>query len=101
MYKAIFFLVFIISSIGLITIASASQTKQSTLDKACESARQKALLPRKKEIYKECINKFKKEEKICQEEANAFNGNRINGAPMFYELPECVKAFEYQKKNRQ
>ena len=75
-----------------------SADKQALLDKACESARQKALKPRKKEVYQECLTKFKKSEKLCSEEANAYNGNRINGAPMFYELPACVKAFEFRKK---
>jgi len=87
-------------SIALLCISSialASEKKQATLDQACEVARQKALKPRKKEIYQECRQKFKKSEKVCKVEANAYNGNRIGGAPLFYELPACEKAFEYRK----
>ncbi len=75
--------------------AKAEQTK---LDQACESARQQALKPRKNEIYQECLTKFKKSETACQREAKTYNGNRINGAPLFYKLPACVTAFEFRKK---
>jgi len=80
------------------SVALASDKKQTSLDQACEEARQKALKPRKKEIYQECRQKFQKSEKVCKREAQAFNGNRIGGAPMFYELPACEKAFNYRKK---
>jgi len=80
-----------------VILANAKKNEQAKLDKACESARQKALAPRKKEIYQECLTKFKKDKSICQRQADAYNGNRIKGAPMFYELPACVKAFEFKK----
>ena len=76
---------------------SANKKQQKKLDVACEEARQIALAPRKKEIYQECISKIKKDKTVCEDEAKAFNGNRINGAPMFYELPACEKAFNYRK----
>ena len=81
------------------SITLAQESTQKKLDIACETARQKALKPRKKEIYQECITKFKKPKKECKAQADAYNGNRINGAPMFYELPSCEKAFEYRKKH--
>jgi len=96
--------VFLILITGLLCTSSlvfAKQNTQATLDSACEAARQKALKPRKKEIYQECRQKFKKDEKVCKREAKAFNGNRIGGAPMFYELPACEKAFNYRKKHEQ
>lgn len=82
-----------------VALAHTAKDKQAKLDEACESARQKALKPRKKEIYQECLTKFKKSKTICQQEAETYNGNRINGAPMFYQLPECVKAFEFRKQS--
>lgn len=84
---------------GSIALADSTNTKQAELDKACEVDRQVALTPRKNEIYNECLTKFKKRKSICQDEADAYNGNRINGAPMFYELPSCEKAFEFRKKS--
>lgn len=82
-------------------IAFSHGNEQIELDNKCEEARQVALAPRKKEIYLECRNKFKKSEAICKEDAQAYNGNRIGGAPMFYELPECEKAFNYRNKHKE
>ena len=98
-------LVIVISSMGTVVLASEKQQQkeqarqQKKLDKACETARQVALKPRKKEIYQECRQKYKKSESVCNREANVYNGNRINGAPLFYELPACEKAFVFRNKN--
>ena len=73
------------------------QARQAELDRACETARQVALAPRRQEIYEECINRSGKEADACRSEANAYNGNRIGATPLFYDLPECVEAFEYRK----
>ena len=81
---------------GLAT-AEDRQNKQAELDAACEAARQASLAPRKSEIYQECIDKFKKSAEVCEEEADGYNGNRVGRSPLFYDLPECEAAFEYQK----
>ena len=71
---------------------------QKNLDQACEEARTIALLPLRSDIYNECVNKFKKDKNTCLKEVNVYNGRRINGAPRFYELPECQKAFNLRDK---
>jgi len=92
--------------VGIPAICSGSETaddirnKQAELDAACEAARQTALVPRKAEIYQECVDKFKKSAEVCEQEAEGFNGNRVGAAPLFYDLPECEAAFAYQKKPR-
>ncbi|KGJ90021.1 hypothetical protein [Colwellia psychrerythraea] len=86
---------------NLISTSYASEGKQVKLDRACEAAREVALEPRRQEIFQECIHKFKKSETVCKNEAKDYNGNRINGAPLFYELPACEKAFAYRKKHGQ
>ena len=48
--------------------------KQAELDYACEESRQTALAPRKFEIYKECINKFKKDKEYCLTQGDNYNG---------------------------
>ena len=93
----IFTLAIIINSVS--SVACANQKEQMKLDNICEASRQVALQPRKKEIYQECRQKFKKSESVCQSEADVFNGNRPNGAPLFYELPACEKAFNYRNKH--
>ena len=79
---------------------SDDQGKQAELDAACESARQLALAPRRSDIYQECVDKFKKSAEVCEEEASGYNGNRVGASPLFYDLPECEAAFEYQNKDR-
>jgi hypothetical protein len=78
---------------GLAT-ANETQGYQAELDAACETARQAALAPSRSEIYQECIEKFKKSAVVCEEEAAGYNGNRVGRSPLFYDLPECVAAFE-------
>jgi hypothetical protein len=91
-----------------VTAAAASeseedrrQARQEELDRNCEAARQVALQPRREAIYQECINKFRKEEGVCRNEANSYNGYRVSGAPLYYDLPECVEAFDYRKDKDQ
>jgi hypothetical protein len=84
--------------------AAASQSdeelrraRQAELDQACEAARQVALAPRREEIYEECLGRPGRDEPACRNEANGYNGNRIGGAPLFYDLPECEEAFDYRR----
>lgn len=98
--NTLFFIMLLTACYSSISEAHTKNAEQATLDKACESARQEALKPMKKEIYQECLTKFKKSKSVCQQEAEAYNGNRINGSPMFYELPACEKAFEFRKKHK-
>lgn len=95
--KYIFIVIAFLAINSSIAQADATKNKQAKLDKACEAARQVALKPRQDEIYHECLTKFKKSKLVCQQEADVYNGNRINGAPMFYELPACEKAFTFRK----
>ena len=79
---------------------SDDQGKQAELDAACESARLLALGPKRSDIYQECVDKFKKSAAVCEKDADSYNGNRVGASPLFYDLPECEAAFEYQKKDR-
>jgi hypothetical protein len=97
--NVIFIAIILFTVNSSIAQAESSKTKQAELDKACESARQVALKPRKIEIYSECLTKFKKSKSVCQQEADTYNGNRINGAPMFYELLACENAFKFRNKS--
>lgn len=92
-------LILVIVVYSVDTAAFAHKGDQVKLDQACEDARQIALKPRRKEIYQECVQEFKKSETVCLSEAKAYNGNRINGAPLFYELAACEKAFIFRKKH--
>jgi len=77
------------------------EDKQARLDGACEVARQKKLAPMRKKFVEECVaNKEKPNREDC-ERFYADYGARMGGrAPLFYDLPECVTAFEYQRSAR-
>ena len=77
------------------------EQKQAKLDGACEVARQKKLAPMRKQFVDECVaNKELPDRKEC-ERFYADYGNRMGGrAPLFYDLPECVTAFDYRQSQR-
>lgn len=72
---------------------------QRRLDEACEAARNVELEPLRRDIYKRCMER-RNDESFCQADAEHYNGQRLRAAPMFYDLPECVSAFEYRKSHR-
>lgn len=96
------FLILVIFSFELIAAdTSPARLKQQVLlDQACEKDRYKKLAPRRREIYQECLTVFKKSEKVCKQDAAAYNGRRTNGSLRFYELPSCVKAFDYREASK-
>lgn len=74
--------------------------QQAELDRLCEVARDKALAPIRDDIYEECLENKKGDDAYCRRYAGDYNGDRIGGAPRFYELPECERAFEFRKRQR-
>ena len=76
--------------------------KQQELDKACEMAREKKLVPMRKQLIEECMNKDREKKDIKECERLHGNYDRAPGrAPLFYDLPECEQAAKYQKSYRQ
>jgi len=73
---------------------------QAELDRRCEAARDRALKPVREDIYRECLEKKRGDEAFCRRDADGYNGDRIGGAPRFYDLPECEKAFEFRNRKR-
>lgn len=75
--------------------------KQRQLDHACEAARQKTLAPVRRDMVEECVAKEKREQEDC-ETAYSHYGERTGARPpLFYDLPECVAAADFQKSTRQ
>lgn len=81
---------------------SDREAKQAQLDAACEQAREQHLAPLREEFIEECV---REEQFSTREECETFyadygaqSGKR---APLFYDLPECVEAFEHQNSQRQ
>ncbi len=75
------------------------QAQQRELDIACEVAREKAMAPKRREIFRECMAE-KGDREQCIGEAEQYGGNRIRGAALHYDLPECEAAFEFRREHR-
>ncbi|RKZ87574.1 MAG: hypothetical protein DRQ39_03995 [Gammaproteobacteria bacterium] len=88
---------------NIVTAAEDRAAKQQGLDKACEMAREKKLVPMRKQLIEECMNKDreKKDIKECERLHGNYNGRPHGRAPLFYDLPECEQATEFQKSYRQ
>jgi hypothetical protein len=84
----------------MILVALPTQaSEQAKLDAACEAARERKLAPLRAGFIEECIEKKQRPDRAACERFYADFGNQAgNRAPLFYELPECVKAFEYRRK---
>ena len=79
---------------------SESSKKQAELDQACEVAREKKLAPERKKYIDECVAKKQKPDRASCERFYADYGNKSgNRAALYYDLPECEKAFEYRKEH--
>jgi hypothetical protein len=76
--------------------------KQAALDAACEQAREAKLAPLRKRFVEECVqNDEQPDRKSCEAFYADYGAQSGNRAPLFYDLPECVEAFEYQNSQRQ
>lgn len=84
----------------LILVALPTQaSEQAKLDAACEAAREQKLAPLRAGFIEECIEKKQRPDRAACERFYADFGNQAgNRAPLFYDLPECVKAFEYRRR---
>lgn len=87
--------------IGSVQAKESREARQAKLDQACEAARLKELIPLRKKATEECVaNKELPSREECQR-FYADYGERMGGrAPLFYDLPECVTAFEFQQSAR-
>jgi hypothetical protein len=75
--------------------------KQADLDRACESAREQRLAPMRAQFVKECVKEKQFEtRKECEAYYADFGGRAGTRAPLFYDLPACVKAFDYAQSAR-
>lgn len=101
-YMQVFLFAVLVSLLTNPALAKESrEDKQARLDAACEAERQKRLVPMRKEYIGECVTN---KEKPSLEECEAFyadHGERMGGRPaLFYDLPECVAAFDFQQSAR-
>ena len=98
---------FLLYLLPLIIISSdamadrAREQKQAKLDAVCEQVREQRLAPMRAQFVEECVqNKEQSDRKACETFYADFGAQSGRRAPLFYDLPECVEAFEYQNSQR-
>lgn len=77
------------------------EAEQARLDALCEEAREKKLAPMREEFVEECVREgHQRDRQACENFYADFGARSGNRAPLFYDLPECVEAFEFQNSQR-
>ena len=75
--------------------------KQAELDAACEAARQEQLILARAQHTEECVEtKMLEDRETCERFYADYGESSANGAPLFYDLPECEIAHEYRNSYR-
>jgi hypothetical protein len=81
---------------------SEREQKQAELDTACEAAREEILAPLRKQLVDECVqNKEQSDRAACEAYYSDYGSQSGDRAPLYYDIPECEKAFDYQNSQRQ
>ena len=77
-------------------------TKQAQLDAECEAARERKLAPERDKYIDECVrNKMKENREACERFYRDYGAKTGTRLPLYYDLPECVRAFEFRRSYRQ
>lgn len=78
--------------------AEDAAAEQARLDEACEVAREKKLAPERKQLVEQCVANEERPDRPACERFYADYGNQAgNRAPLYMDLPACVKAFEFRR----
>ncbi len=77
----------------------AVDEEQARLDAECEAAREARLAPERERHIEECVETGQRPDRASCERFYADYGNQSgNRAPLYMDLPECVKAFEHRRQ---
>jgi hypothetical protein len=96
--KKLISMILIVLLIGPVLARENRETKQARLDDACEVARQEKLTPLREELVNKCIDTNEQPSRKECEKEYANHGAHVGAQqPLFYDLPECVAALEFQQ----
>ena len=77
---------------------SAGETNQAQLDAQCELAREIKLAPERARYIDDCVaNKQKPDRSACERFYADYGAQSGNRAPLYYDLPECRRAFDARR----
>lgn len=104
MKKLLAVIVTMVLTIPLVCAAAETEREatQAALDAECEAAREQVLAPQRAKYVAECVEKKQKEDLEACERFYRDYGERSGHVPaMYYQLPECVAAYDYRESYRQ
>lgn len=85
--------------------SEAELKRLDELDRKCEAARLAKLAPIRAELIDKCVSIDKRPREACESEFAHYGDTKATAhgkaiAGLFYDLPECVAAFEARQKYR-
>ena len=81
---------------------SDRRARQEMLDAQCETAREQKLAPERANFIETCVEeKQRRDRAACERFYRDHGAQSGDRAPLYYDLPECVEAFEFRKSYRQ
>lgn len=100
------FLIFAFAVALLVPCVAATGSDQAStqarLDAECEAARERKLAPERAGYIEECVrNKVRDSREACEHFYRDYGARTGYRAPLYYDLPECLNAFEFRKSYRQ
>jgi hypothetical protein len=89
----------IVLATSVAALANADHAeRQAKLDAACEEARERRLKPERERFIEECVTRKQKPDRAsCARFYSDYGARSGNRAPLYYDLPACVDAFEFRK----
>ncbi|MFV2091255.1 MAG: hypothetical protein ACC642_11390 [Pseudomonadales bacterium] len=72
------------------------EAKQLDLDEKCEAAREVLLSKERTTYIAECVQKKRNDPAECTRFYADHGDQTTTRAPLYYDLPECVEAFEFR-----
>lgn len=93
--------VFLFASTDIAGSDKDRAARQAQLDAACEAAREQKLAPIRRQFVEQCVadGQFDSREE-CETYYADYGAQSGHRAPLFYDLPPCVEAFEYAQSER-
>lgn len=85
-----------------------SRERQEELDEICEMEREKLKAPLRREAIEECVERNKRnrdagdhDRAYCERYFESYGDGGPASKAMFYDLPQCVEAFDYRRSKNQ
>lgn len=100
MKPVLIILTMLISSIMSFAVAEDRELIQQQLDQACEAVRLEKLEPIREKYAAQCTAEWDRSQEYCDRFYSDYGNQGGDQAVLFYDLPECEKAWNYRQSYR-